>query len=82
MPEPLWTIIGITDTTQFEQGIGPVQSKRIDFKVMSGHTSYITVPLSQFTKENVAHLIQTAAENLIDVLMLEGPNVMTQQEIG
>jgi hypothetical protein len=76
MPEPLWTIIGITDLTTFEQGIGAVQSKRIDFKVMTGHVSFITVPLSQFTKENVAHLIDTAAANMIDVLTLQGPDVM------
>lgn len=80
MPDPLWTITGITDVTTFEQGIGAVQSKRIDFKVMGGVQSFITVPLSKFSKDSVASMIHDAAINIIEVQSLQGPDVSAPVE--
>jgi hypothetical protein len=82
MTEPLWTITGITDVTTFEQGIGAVQSKRIDFKVVGGIGSFVTVPLSQFNKEHVAQVIQDAAVSIIEVRSLEGPDISAPQDFS
>jgi hypothetical protein len=80
MTEPLWTITGITDITQFEQGIGAVQSKRIDFKVVGGMQSFVTVPLSHFNKDHVSQVIQDAAVSMIEVRSLEGPDISQQPD--
>lgn len=71
----LWKVERITDTTILSTGVGSVQAKRVDFKVIDGTRSFITVNVDEFTPERVAELINEAAAKIIAVAALVGPVV-------
>lgn len=81
MADVLWKVTGITDVVMYDPGKGPVAAKRIDFTIVDGSPSYITVNIDEFNRDVVAKKIQMAAEHMIEVLSLQGPEMLLPGEI-
>lgn len=72
-PTPAWKVGRISDTTLMTPGQGFVRAKQVEFQLLDGSASFVTVPLSEFTPARVEQLINEHAEQLYAVKNLQGP---------
>lgn len=70
-PTPLWKVTEIRDTTIIVPNGGPVRAKRVSFVLADGTTSYVEVPLDQFTQTAVAAQIAQMARQHYAIAGLE-----------
>lgn len=71
--KPLWTITGVSDFSEFHPDAGLVAMKRVDYVLHDGTKSYVTMPIGNFSPENVAGMVHDAAVELAQIMELEGP---------
>lgn len=72
---PAYVVTRTQDSTMLAPQGGFQRSKLVYFALPDGTTSYVEVPLSAFTKSNVAKLIDAHVMQLLDVGTLVGPLV-------
>jgi hypothetical protein len=75
MADELWKVTGIRDTNTLINGAGAVPAKIVQFKVIDGTTSAVTIPDSDFNAERVREAIQERAEQIVKVAALTGPEI-------
>lgn len=71
--EPAWRVVKVDDTTIIVPGGGPVRAKRVTFTLADGSSSYVEVPLDQFTPTVIAGQITQMAKQHYSIIALEGP---------
>lgn len=74
---PLYSVTRVEDSTMLGASGGFTRSKKVWFTLANGTSSYVELPLSGFTRDNVANLIDQHVGDLLDVLNIAGPPVPT-----
>lgn len=74
---PLYAVTRVEDSTMLGAQGGFQRSKKVWFTLSNGTSSYVEIPISGFTRDNVAALIDQHVGDLLDVLTIAGPQIPT-----
>jgi hypothetical protein len=72
---PLYRVTRVEDSTMLGASGGFQRSKKVWYVLSDGTSSYVEIPLSGFTRDNVANLIDQHVGDLLDVLTIAGPSI-------
>jgi hypothetical protein len=75
MTDELWKVTNVSDTQMFLPGQGAVSAKKVTFATVTGTTSSVNIPDTDFNAESVAAAVHASATNIIEVQALKGPSI-------
>jgi hypothetical protein len=71
----LYRVTRVDDSTMLANAGGFQRSKKVYFTLADGTTSFIEIPLTSFTRDNVANAIDAHVGELLQVLNIQGPDM-------
>lgn len=74
-PQPAYQISNVQDVSEYDPMRGQVRSKRVNYRLWDGTTSYVVIPLDKYTADEVRRELEAAAQKHSDITAIKGPPV-------
>lgn len=68
--QPRYRPISVQDVSDYDPLHGPVRAKRVNFRLADGTTSYVVIPLHQYSADTVQQKLDAAATQHEEIMSI------------